>query len=217
MRGVFEQQLQVLHDALLCMGTLVERSIQSAVKALVERDTDEARFAIDNDPTIDQMEREIHGHCLMLILRQQPVAGDLRMISAVLKMITDLERIGDQAADISGIVLRMSKEPPLKKLVHLPQMAEACIDMLGQALDAFVRSDLVLARHVLTMDSRVDELFYTIRGELIALMPTHSQQAEQAFDLFMIAKYFERIGDHAENLAEWVEYALTGTYKGGDL
>ncbi len=217
MRVAFDQQLQVLHDAMLCMGTLVERSIQSAVKGLVERDLHEAQSAIDNDPTIDQMEREIQSHCLMLILRQQPVARDLRMISAVLKMITDLERIGDQAADISAIVLKMGNEPFMKKLVHLPQMAEAAIDMLGMSLDSFVRGDVDLARATMPMDEHIDELFETIRKELVTILNKSGKNAEQAIYLLMIAKYFERIGDHAQNIAEWAEFAVTGVYKGESL
>ncbi len=217
MRTTLDQQLLVLHDALLCMGTLVERSIQSTVKALVQRDLQEAQFAIDNDPIIDQMEREIQGHCLMLILRQQPVARDLRLISAVLKMITDLERIGDQAADISGIVLKMGDEPFIKKLVHLPQMADAAIEMLGMSLDSFVRGDVELARAAMPKDDHIDELFETIRKELISILKKDGKDAEQAINLLMIAKYFERIGDHAQNIAEWAEFAVTGIYKGESL
>ena len=217
MRTTLDQQLLVLHDALLCMGTLVERSIQSAVKALVQRDLQEAQLAIDNDPIIDQMEREIQGHCLMLILRQQPVARDLRLISAVLKMITDLERIGDQASDISGIVKKMGDEPFIKKLVHLPQMADAAIEMLGMSLDAFVRGDVELARAAMPKDDRIDELFEIIRSELIAILKKDGKDAEQAINLLMIAKYFERIGDHAQNIAEWAEFAVTGIYKGESL
>ncbi len=217
MRSILDQQLEALHDALLCMGTLVERSIQSAVKALVERDLKEAQSAVDADDTIDRMELEIQSHCLSLLLRQQPVARDLRMISSVLKMITDLERIGDQAADISGIVLKMPDAPPIKKIIHLPQMAEACIDMLGKSLDAFVRGDIDLARSAWAMDDQIDEMFIFIRGELIELVEQNAKNAEQAIDFLMIAKYFERIGDHAQNIAEWAEFAVTGIYKGDSL
>ena len=217
MRTVLEKQLTMLHDAMLCMGTLVERSIRSAVKALVDKDLLEAQAAIDNDITIDKMEREIQSHCLSLILRQQPVARDLRMISSVLKMITDLERIGDQAADISGIVLTMPNVPPPKKIIHLPQMADACLDMLSKSLDAFVRGDAPLARHAMAMDDRIDDLFDIIRGELIELMEKNPKCAELSIDYLMIAKYFERIGDHAQNIAEWAEFAVTGIYKGEAL
>ena len=217
MRNSLDQQLESLHDAMLCMGTLVERSIQSAVRALVERDLQQAQLAIDNDPTIDLMERKIQSHCLALIMQQQPVARDLRMISAVLKMITDLERIGDQAADISGIVLKIGNEPFIKKLIHLPQMAEAAIEMLGMSLDAFVRGDVELARAAMPMDDRIDELFEIIREELIILINQNPKTAQQAMDLLMIAKYFERIGDHAQNIAEWAEFAVTGIYKGESL
>jgi phosphate transport system protein len=217
MRRSFDQQLQVLHDALLCMGTLVERSIQSAVASLIGRDLREAQFAIDNDPAIDRMENEIEGHCLMLILRHQPVARDLRLIAAVLKMTTDLERIGDQAADISGIVKKMGDEPFIKKLVHLPQMAESALEMLSMSLDAFVRGDAELARAAMPMDDHIDELFETIRKELIEILHKNGKDAEQALNLLMIAKYFERIGDHAQNIAEWAEFAVTGVYKGESL
>lgn len=217
MRNILDQQLESLHDALLCMGTMVERSIQSAVKALVNRDLAEAQSAVDADEAIDRMELEIQNHCLSLLLRQQPVARDLRMVSAVLKMITDLERIGDQAADISGIVMHMPDAPPIKKIIHLPQMADACIEMLARSLDSFVRGDVDLARATMAMDDRIDEMFDFIRGELIELIEKDSKNAVQAIDFLMIAKYFERIGDHAQNIAEWAEFAVTGIYKGGSL
>ena len=149
-----------------------------------------------------------------LLLQQQPVARDLRLISSALKMITDMERIGDQASDIAELVIYLSKEPYRKELKHLPQMAENAIRMVTGALDAYVRKDVALAREVMAMDDTIDALFVTVKDELIALIRNDASAGSQAIDLLMIAKYYERIGDHAQNIAEWVEYALTGRHKG---
>ena len=152
-----------------------------------------------------------------LLLQQQPVARDLRLISSALKMITDMERIGDQAADISEIVLYLAGQPYSKRLEHLPQMAEATIRMVRQSIDAFVRRDVGLARAVIGMDDQVDRLFSVIKRELIGVIGENADNGGLALDLLMIAKYFERIGDHAVNIAEWVEYAITGLHKGEAL
>ena len=142
------------------------------------------------------------------------MAKDLRFISAALKMITDMERIGDQAADIAGIVIYIAGEPSIKELVHLPQMGRSAIDMVHGSLDAYVKKDLALARRVMEMDDVVDRLFDVIKNELIEKIRADASTGSQAIDLLMIAKYYERIGDHAQNIAEWVEYALTGRHKG---
>ena len=214
MRNRFDQQLELLNRDLLEMGALIERSIESATQALIRRDVETAKTAIASDHEVDQKEREIEALCLKLLLQQQPVAKDLRFISAALKMITDMERIGDQAADIAGIVIYIAGEPSIKELVHLPQMGRSAIDMVHGSLDAYVKKDLALARSVMEMDDVVDRLFDVIKNELIEKIRADASTGSQAIDLLMIAKYYERIGDHAQNIAEWVEYALTGRHKG---
>ena len=214
MRNRFDEQLHTLNHELLEMGALIERAIRSATDALVKQDVEAALQAIAADKEVDQAEREIESLCLKLLLQQQPVARDLRLISSALKMITDMERIGDQASDIAELVIYLSKEPYIKELTHLPQMAENAIRMVTGALDAYVRKDVVLAQEVMGMDDAIDALFVTVKDELIALIRHDAAAGSQAIDLLMIAKYYERIGDHAQNIAEWVEYALTGRHKG---
>ena len=214
MRNRFDEQLHTLNHELLEMGALIERAIRSATDALVKQDVEAALQAIAADKEVDQAERDIESLCLKLLLQQQPVARDLRLISSALKMITDMERIGDQASDIAELVIYLSKEPYRKELKHLPQMAENAIRMVTGALDAYVRKDVALAREVMGMDDAIDALFVTVKDELIALIRNDASAGSQAIDLLMIAKYYERIGDHAQNIAEWVEYALTGKHKG---
>ena len=214
MRNRFDEQLHTLNHELLEMGALIERAIRSATDALVKQDVEAALQAIAADKEVDQAERDIESLCLKLLLQQQPVARDLRLISSALKMITDMERIGDQASDISELVIYLSKEPYIKELTHLPQMAENAIRMVTGALDAYVRKDVALAQEVMGMDDAIDALFVTVKDELIALIRHDAAAGSQAIDLLMIAKYYERIGDHAQNIAEWVEYALTGRHKG---
>ena len=214
MRNRFDEQLHTLNHELLEMGGLIERSIRSATDALENQDVEAALQAIAADKEVNQAERDIEALCLKLLLQQQPVARDLRLISSALKMITDMERIGDQAADIAELVVFLSKEPYIKPLNHLPQMAEKAICMVTSALDAYVRKDLALAQQVMGMDDEIDVLFVTVKEELIDTIRNDAAAGSQAIDLLMIAKYYERIGDHAQNIAEWVEYALTGRHKG---
>ena len=214
MRNRFDGQLSLLNHELLEMGALVESAIRSATTALVNQDVEAALASIAADKDVDQAERDIESLCLKLLLQQQPVARDLRLISSALKMITDMERIGDQASDISEIVIYLSSEPYIKQLEHLPLMAEKAIRMVTAALDAYVRKDVKLAQEVMDMDDEIDSLFTTVKDELITLIRGDAAAGSQAIDLLMIAKYYERIGDHAQNIAEWVEYALTGRHKG---
>ncbi|MBP3673108.1 MAG: phosphate signaling complex protein PhoU [Oscillospiraceae bacterium] len=214
MRNRFDEQLSLLNHELLEMGALVESAIRSATTALVNQDVEAALASIAADKDVDQTERGIESLCLKLLLQQQPVARDLRLISSALKMITDMERIGDQASDISEIVIYLSSEPYIKQLEHLPLMAEKAIRMVTAALDAYVRKDVKLAQEVMEMDDEIDSLFTTVKDELITLIRGDAAAGSQAIDLLMIAKYYERIGDHAQNIAEWVEYALTGRHKG---
>ena len=214
MRNRFDEQLEQLNNHLLEMGALIERSIENATQAMINQDVEAAKASVAADHEVDQKEREIEALCPKLLLQQQPVARDLRLISAALKMITDMERIGDQAADIAGIVSYIAREPYIKELVHLPQMGRNAIAMVRGSLDAYVNKDLDLARKVMGMDDAIDQLFDIVKDELIDHIRSDASAGSQAVDLLMIAKYYERIGDHAQNIAEWVEYALTGKHKG---
>jgi len=206
----FDEQLIELNDSLLEMGALIEKTISLTSQALIEQNVELAKKVLETESDIDQKEKDIEALCLKLLLQQQPVAKDLRLISAALKMITDMERIGDQAADISEIVVMMDGAPYIKKLVHIPQMAIATVKMVTESIDAFVKKDLELAQSVIEYDDVVDELFDKVKFDLIELIRADSTNGEQAIDLLMIAKYFERIGDHACNIAEWVVYSITG-------
>jgi len=213
MRSKFDEQLAELNNRLIEMGGLVERAITDAKKALVEQNVDLAKKVITSDDEVDNKEKEIESLCLKLLLQQQPVAKDLRLVSSVLKMITDLERIGDQAADISEITLLLADKQYIKKLEHIPQMAEATIYMVTKAIDAFVKKDIELANKVIAYDDVVDDLFVVVKDELIELITHNTANGDQSIDLIMIAKYFERIGDHATNVAEWVIFSLTGAHE----
>jgi phosphate transport system protein len=212
MRNKFDEQLEKLHDMLVEMGALIEKAINVAIRALVEQNGDMAKEAMSIDMEVDQMEKEIESLCLRLLLQQQPVARDLRLISSALKMITDMERIGDHATDISEITLLLIGETYIKKLEHIPQMAEATAKMLTDSIDAFVKKDTDLAWNVIAYDDVVDDLFVAVKNDLIDLIRADSANGEQAIDLIMIAKYFERIGDHATNIAEWVVFSITGKH-----
>ena len=212
MRISFEQQLQHLNTELITMGALCETAIATVAKALLEGDASLTQGVLSADAEIDQKERDIEALCLKLLLQQQPVARDLRQISAALKMITDMERIGDQAADIAEIV-SMAHISAGDDTLHLASMAKATIQMVTQSIDAFVRRDMALAESVIAQDDVVDDLFCKVKDALIALLSQDATMGEQAIDLLMIAKYFERIGDHATNIAEWVLFSLSGTHK----
>ena len=216
MRSRFDEQLSQLNADLIDMGTMIEYAIESCAGALMNMDGALAAKIVDFDHDVDRKERDIESLCLKLILHQQPIARDLRFISAALKMITDMERIGDQAADISEIVTMMLRGEPPRITGHFPDMAQATIGMVHSAVDAFVRRDLALARQVIADDDIVDRLFDDVRSDLIALLAASPDRGRQALDLLMIAKYFERIGDHATNIAEWVEFAITGIHKEED-
>lgn len=213
MRQRFDEQLETLNNELIEMGALIERAIASAVKALTEQDIEQAQRAIDFDDVIDQKESDIESLCLKLLLQQQPVARDLRLISSALKMITDMERIGDQAKDISEITMILAGTPYIKKLKNISEMAVATIKMVTDSVDAFVRRDLELAQSVIDYDDVVDDLFVTVKTDLIKMISQNEENGSQAVDLLMVAKYFERIGDHATNIAEWVVFAITGKHK----
>jgi len=213
MRTRFDEQLAELNTSLIRMGANIEHAIALAAKALVTQDEELAKQAIKCDDEIDEMEKIIESLCLKLILHQQPIASDLRLISTALKMITDMERIGDHAADISEILLFMLQNPPIRELDTITDMARATIKMVSESIDAFVKKDLELAQSVIKYDDVVDEQFRLVRNELIKRITQDNSYGEQAMDFLMIAKYYERIGDHAVNIAEWVIFSLTGQHK----
>ena len=212
MRNRFDRQLVQLNNELIEMGGMIEKAISDTVKALVNQDIELALNVIEYDEEIDHQEREIEQLCLKLLLQQQPVAKDLRLISAALKMITDMERIGDHATDISEITIELSKESYIKKLDHIQQMAKETMVMLVQSVEAFVNKDMDKARTVIVHDDVVDDLFNKVKAELIAMIHEDVNSGEQASDLLMAAKYFERIGDHATNISEWVIFSITGQH-----
>ena len=212
MRNRFDKQLCTLNDELIEMGSMIEQSIETAIKGLVTQDVALAEQAIESDEEIDRQERSIESLCLKLLLQQQPVAKDLRLISAALKMITDMERIGDQAADISEITIALADKPYIKKLEHIQQMAKETMVMLVESIEAFVNKDLDKANRVIAHDDTVDELFQIVKEELIEIIHENVDSGEQATDLLMVAKYLERIGDHATNISEWVIFSITGDH-----
>ena len=215
MRRHFDEQIAHLGEEMIAMGALVEHTIEEACEALRLGDVVRARRIMEGDREVDRKEREIEALCLHLLLQQQPVARDLRQISSALKMITDMERIGDQAADISEIVTVMDLTQP--RPGHFSVMAHAAVDMVHRAIDAYVRQDVELARQVMESDDVVDELFDQVKGDLAVLLRENAERSGSVLDMLMIAKYFERIGDHAVNIAEWVAYSVTGLYKGEEL
>ena len=210
MRNKFEEQLEKLHVEMIQMGALCEYAISAAAEALIHSDAALAAAAEEAEREIDQKEREVENLCLKLLLQQQPVARDLREISAALKMISDLERIGDQAADIAEMTSYVHL--PQGRSSHIADMARAVINMVTDSVDSFVKRDLQLARQVCAADDRVDDLFIQVRRELVELIAADASYGEQGLDLLMVAKYLERIGDHATNVAEWVEYSITGVH-----
>ena len=212
MRNHFDTQLNTLHVELIKMGALCEESIAAAMKSVLDEDATMALRASLTEREIDRKERDIEALCMKLLLQQQPVARDLRAISSALRMISDMERIGDQAADIAEISDFLTG-CPLTNRVHLKEMAVEAVQMVTDSVDAFVKNDLDLARSVMKHDDTVDGFFRQIKDELIALIVEDSHNGEFCIDLMMIAKYLERIGDHAVNIAEWVEYSITGARK----
>ena len=213
MRNRFDAQIKQLNNELIEMGILIERAIENSVNALENMDKQLANKAAALEDSINNKEKEIESLCLQLLLQQQPVAKDLRQISSALKMITDMERIGDQASDIADIVLAMPKVSNESQLKHIGNMASATSKMVKDSVDAFVKRDIALAQKVCDEDDNIDNMFLQVRSELLELIAQDKQSGELALDLFMIAKYFERIGDHAVNVAEWVAFSITGKHK----
>lgn len=212
MRNRFDRQLEELNNELINMGSLIEQAIEAAVDGLVMQNADKAKKAMDYEDEINHTEREIESLCLKLLLQQQPVASDLRVISAALKMITDMERIGDHANDIAELTLALTMQPHRINMGHIKQMAKETIVMVIQALEAYVNKDIEQANAVIAMDDVVDELFLAVKKEILKILRENIEYGEQAEDLLMAAKYFERIGDHATNIAEWVIFSITGRH-----
>ena len=213
MRNRFDMQLENLSTQLILMGNLCEKAITNVAKALKNGDLELAKQAIRDDEEIDQMEKEIESMCLKLLLQQQPVARDLRQISAALKMITDMERIGDQTADIADIIISagMSEVSDIDAIL---EMAEGTSQMVHDSVMAYVTKNLELARKVMMADDKVDDLFDLMKENLVKIIADdHGNQGGKAIDIMMITKYLERIGDHATNIAEWVEFSITGVHK----
>ena len=212
MRNRFDEQLFELNREIIEMGAMCEEAIASAAKALSTGDMALAAKVRENSSAIDQMERDIESRCMKLLLHQQPVARDLRLISAALKMITDMERIGDQAEDIAEIVTFLNGRT-MEGMELIEEMARETIEMVTASVDAFVKKDIALAQKVIDQDDIVDDYFSRVKCGIISLITENHADGEFALDLLMIAKYFERIGDHATNIAEWVIYSVTGTHK----
>ena len=211
MRNRFDQQLEKLNVELVTMGALCEDAVTYAIRALFDRESDMVERAEEAERQIDQMEREIESICMKLLLQQQPVARDLRVISSALKMIGDMERIGDQAADIAEIV-KYLKEDEVPNLGHLREMSDFAAGMVTASINSFVRQDLDLARKVILDDDVVDGYFEKVKEALIGLIAEGDRDGAFLLDILMIAKYIERVGDHATNIAEWVVYSITGTH-----
>lgn len=215
MRQELDKQLNRLHVELIKMGSLCEKAISLSAKLLVNKSDSIMQEVFEVDSEIDGKEKELESFCMMLLLKQQPVAKDFREVSAALKMVSDLERIGDQAADIADLS-RHIKGETVHGLLHINDMAAATVTMVTESVDAFVKGNLELAAKVIDDDDIVDGLFNRVRGELIQMIQEKQIEAETAIDLLMAAKYLERIGDHAVNLAEWVEYSITGERKNNE-
>ena len=212
MRNRFDEQLYELNREIIEMGAMCEEAIAAAARSLAAGDVALARRVKANSSAIDQMERDIESRCMKLLLHQQPVARDLRLISAALKMITDMERIGDQAEDIAEIVTFL-RGHTMEGVELIEEMARATIEMVTCSVDAFVKKDVALAEQVIAQDDVVDDYFSRMKCGILALIGKNAADGEFALDLLMISKYLERIGDHAANIAEWVIYSVTGTHK----
>lgn len=215
-RTLFDDELSLLNTELIKMGALCERAVRSALNVYFLGKKADAETANKLEKEIDSKERDIEDLCMKLILRQQPVAGDLRLISSAIKMISDMERIGDQAQDIADIAINIDSEE-INDHVHIRNMSETALSMVSKSIDAFVKKDVSTAEEVIKMDDIADEGFDKIKEELIQAVREDSKKSEEYIDILMIAKYIERIGDHAVNIAEWVEYSVTGTHRKGEL
>ena len=208
MRSKFDEQLKILNQEMMFMGSMIEDSIQKAIDALMSQDKELARKIMESDPDVDHEQKKIEGICFNLLMQQQPVARDLRGISAAMKMVTDMERIGDHASDISEITIMLADKPYVLEQDDIKKMASETVLMLIRSIEAYVEKDMEKAKKVIKHDDVVDDLFDKVKSEIIEMIRKEPEDGEQATDMLMIAKYFERIGDHATNIAEWVIFAL---------
>lgn len=209
----FQNEIEKLNVELIKMGALIEEAIENVIISLKTQDHSLAKEIIKKDSEIDDMEKAIESHCLSLILRQQPVAKDLRIVSTALKMVTDMERIGDQASDIASIILKIDTDHFFEIVEHIPQMASIAKKMVKGSIEAFVKGDTELTKQIIEIDDELDLLFTKVKSEVIEILKKSNDLSDMCVDFLMIAKYFERIGDHAENICEWVEFNETGEYK----
>ena len=212
-RANFENELKQLHMEIIEMGSFVETAIENSIKAFRENDLEFCRIIIENDSYVDEMEKKIESKCLWLIVREQPVASDLRKITTALKVITDMERIGDHAVDIAEIAVRIADKNTFADSSHIPQMAAAAVGMVRSAVTAYVDYDLALAKSTVEKDDEVDEYFNIIKRELAEVFKNQPENMDSAIDFLLIAKYLERIADHAVNICEWVCFSQTGEHK----
>lgn len=208
MRTRFDEQLKQLNNEMIRMGSLIENAIQNAVRAFFDKDTELAKRIMDNDEAVDQEQKKIENICFQLLIQRQPVARDLRTITAALKMVTDMERIGDHAADISELTVVMADHTEIMNRDDIKKMSGESVMMLLHAIEAYVERDMDKAKEVIAHDDIVDELFIKVKSELIEAISKNPDCGEYAADLLMINKYLERIGDHATNIAEWVIFSL---------
>lgn len=211
MRTQYDRQLKELYTGLIEMGALIEYAINKAIDALSEKDSESARRVKENEAEINSKEKEIEGLCFKLLLHQQPVAGDLRLVSSALKMITDMERIGDYAEDIAELACFLGRYGHIYKLKHIENMGQICSRMVTDCINAFVDKNPLKAADVVKQDDLVDEEFSDMKNMLLDIIRENRENSEQAIDLMMITKYLERIGDHAVNISQWVIYAITGS------
>lgn len=211
MRKYLDAEINSLNNQLIEMGSLVEKAIKNTVGMIVNGNTDGLETAREQEEQINSSEKAIQDHCIKLLLHQAPVAHDLRTISAALKMITDLERIGDQAIDIAEMAVYLDNKENIYSMTHISDMAKGASKMVTMAVDAFVKKDILLAKEVSMKDDVIDSLFVKVKNELVEIIYENKEFGTQALDIVMIAKYLERIGDHAVNIAEWVAFSITGS------
>ena len=211
-RRAFEEELESLKLELVKMCRITEDMISDSITALVAKDKELAASVPPRDREVDEYELDIERQCMKILLRRQPVADDFREVSTALKLITDVERIGDQASDIAEIVISLSDRNYIKDLVHLKAMGELGVRMARESVESFIKNDAALADRIIAADDEMDELFCVVKDELIELIKADSGSADQAVAFMMIAKYFERIGDHAVNVCEWTKYFETGVH-----
>ena len=208
MRAKFDEQLNQLNQEMVQMGVMIEENIQTSIEALVRHNVEMAKEIVEKDVAVDQKQKQIEGICFDLLIQQQPVAKDLRAITAAMKMVTDMERIGDHASDIAEMTIFMGKSRYEANLEHINKMASETVLMLNWSIEAYIEKDKVKAENVIAHDDIVDTLFDETKNDIIKLIQDKSEDGEEATDLLMVAKYFERIGDHATNISEWVLYSL---------